>query len=164
VATIRLADMCLDGARVHGMPVGVPCDAVRETYVESLHLRRALDVLRQRWRAEVVWCLRGGAMRFNAVLAALSPISHKVLTEQLRALERAGVVARELGSAGGRHVEYRLTPLGADLPPILERLGAWGAAREHMAREHSTCTTCLHDVTAASRANGAQRRRSRPDS
>jgi DNA-binding HxlR family transcriptional regulator len=117
----------------------------RAPAVATAHLRAALDVMRRRWRAEVVWCLRGGALRFNAILAALTPVSHKVLTEQLRALERAGVVARELGPGGGRHVEYRLTPLGTELPPILERLGAWGAAHEHTMRERSARAIPLHN-------------------
>jgi DNA-binding HxlR family transcriptional regulator len=155
MASIRLAGARRGNTRVRETLGDDPHDHAGRLSEESVHLNFALDVLRRRWRADVVWCLRGGALRFNAILAALTPVSHKVLTEQLRALERAGVVARELGPGGGRHVEYHLTPLGAELPPILDRLRAWGVAHECTRRERSARAMRLHDVTEPSRANTA---------
>jgi DNA-binding HxlR family transcriptional regulator len=152
MANIGVVGMCRDQGLVRGRSGDDPHSPVEELREHDDYLRLALDVLRRRWRADVVWCLRSSAMRFNAILAALTPVSHKVLTEQLRALERAGVIAREPGPGGGRHVEYRLTPLGAELPPILERLRAWGVAHEHTRRERSTRSLRLHDVTEPSRA------------
>ena len=155
MANIRLAEARRDGGRVHENPGDDPRVPVQDIRAGGVHLNLALDVLRQRWRADVVWCLRGGAMRFNALLTVLTPVSHKVLTDQLRALEHAGVISREPGPGGGRHLEYCLTSLGAGLLPILELLRAWGVAREHTTRECVGRPMHLHDVTVSSRANSA---------
>ena len=150
MADIRLIDTRREGDHAHATTGDDLRERARQSECESVHLHLALDVLRRRWRADVVWCLRGGALRFNALLVALSPVSHKVLTEQLRALERAGVVTRSLGPHGGRRVEYRLTSLGAELPPILERLRAWGVAQERVVRERSGRAVRPRGVTGPS--------------
>jgi HxlR-like helix-turn-helix len=55
-----------------------------------------------------------------------------VLIEQLRALEEHGMVSRQSSAGHGQGIEYRLTPLGESLRPILESVIEWGA---HHARE-----------------------------
>jgi DNA-binding HxlR family transcriptional regulator len=128
-----------------------------ETQTEGAHLYRALDVLRRRWQADVIWCLRDGPQRFGVLLTALAPISHKVLTEQLRALERAGVLARDVApGADRRHVVYRLTSIGAELPPILESLRVWGASllqctRERAVRDHAALAMRSHSTRGRAR-------------
>ena len=155
MASIRLAETRRDVARVRESPGSDSRASERDNRARGVHLDLALDVLRHRWRADVVWCLRSSPMRFNALLTALKPVSHKVLTDQLRALEYAGVISREPGPGGGRYVEYRLTTLGAGLPPILELLRAWGAARERTMHEHVGRSLQLHDDVMSSRASGA---------
>ena len=49
-----------------------------------------------------------------------------MLAQQLRELERAGLVARFVAPYGRKRVEYTLTPLGDALRPLLDELERWG--------------------------------------
>jgi DNA-binding HxlR family transcriptional regulator len=53
-------------------------------------------------------------------------ISQKVLTQQLRELERDGIVARKIYHQVPPKVEYSLTPLGRTLAPVMAELCKWG--------------------------------------
>ncbi|MFJ1667591.1 winged helix-turn-helix transcriptional regulator [Streptomyces bottropensis] len=53
--------------------------------------------------------------RLLAALDPSHPISQRMLTLNLRLLERDGIIAREVFDDGRRHVEYSLTPLGREL-------------------------------------------------
>jgi len=88
----------------------------------------ALSVMRGRWKVHVLRELAEGTQRFSGLQRALVGVSHKVLTSQLRELEAAGVVEREVFAEVPPRVEYRLTPRGRSLIPVLESLHAWGAA------------------------------------
>jgi DNA-binding transcriptional ArsR family regulator len=55
----------------------------------------------------------------------LGGITPKTLSQRLRELEDAGIVAVDR-EAGRREVWYRLTPAGADLGPVVDALGRWG--------------------------------------
>jgi DNA-binding transcriptional ArsR family regulator len=55
----------------------------------------------------------------------LGGITPKTLSQRLRELEDAGIVAADR-EPGRRQVWYRLTPAGADLGPVLDALGRWG--------------------------------------
>ena len=68
----------------------------------------------------------GGASGFNELQRGLPGISRSVLTDRMRALERAEVIERRTGPKG-RTLEYRLTPAGRDLQPVVQAIGEWGA-------------------------------------
>jgi DNA-binding HxlR family transcriptional regulator len=86
-----------------------------------------LDLMRGKWKAHILWELRGRSRGFNELLAALNGVSHKVLAEQLRSLERDGFVARR--ERTGRRTEYTVTPFGRTLRPALDALAKW--AKSH---------------------------------
>lgn len=88
---------------------------------------QALEVLRGRWKVLIVRELAEGTCRFSALRRSLEGISEKVLTSQLRELERDGVVHRRVYPEVPPRVEYSLTAKGCDLIPVLEGLHAWGA-------------------------------------
>ena len=54
------------------------------------------------------------------------PISKKVLTDNLRALEEDGLIEREVFAEVPPRVEYSLSPLGMSLRPILDAMMEWG--------------------------------------
>jgi DNA-binding HxlR family transcriptional regulator len=58
-------------------------------------------------------------------------ISQKILTQQLRELERDNLVKREMFREMPVRVEYSLTPFGRTLRPVLNELDSW--ARQHLA-------------------------------
>jgi DNA-binding HxlR family transcriptional regulator len=88
-----------------------------------------LDVVSGKWKAHILWELRGGARGFNELLAALGTVSHKVLVHQLRELERDGLLTR--AARPGRRTDYALTPFGRTLRPSLDALARW--AKSHHA-------------------------------
>ena len=89
-------------------------------------LDAAIDVVGGKWKPLVLWALSGGERRFGALRRELPGISEKVLTQQLRELERDGIVRRVVHAQVPPKVEYSLTPLGESLDRALGPLGDWG--------------------------------------
>ena len=86
---------------------------------------RTLEVLGERWSFLIVRDLLRAPQRFSDLQRYLAGITPKRLTVRLRALEAAGIVARE-ETPGRREVWYRLTPKGGELRPVIESLAGWG--------------------------------------
>lgn len=93
-------------------------------------LEGAVKVIGARWASSILHVLSAGDRRFGELQRELTGISHKVLIQRLRGLERDGVVRRQVIAGGPRHVRYTLTPLGLQLLPALELLRDWGAQRQ----------------------------------
>ena len=88
----------------------------------------ALDLLASKWKVDVLYLLATGARRYSGLHRQL-PVSKKVLTETLRAMERDGLVKRQIFAEVPVRVEYSLTPLGWSLSEVLMTLFEW--ASEH---------------------------------
>jgi DNA-binding HxlR family transcriptional regulator len=94
-------------------------------YGQYCPVARACEVLTERWTPLVVRELLCGSRRFSELQRGLPLMSKSVLMQRLRSLERNGVVeSRPQPHRRGR--EFRLTPAGEDLGPIIEMLGRWG--------------------------------------
>lgn len=87
----------------------------------SQHLRWIGD----RWTLPIVVTLQAGALRFNELRRAVPNISQQMLTRTLRALERDGLVLREVYPTTPPKVEYRLSPMGTSLAAQGRELGGW---------------------------------------
>jgi DNA-binding HxlR family transcriptional regulator len=96
------------------------------SYAQYCPVAKASEILGDRWTLLIVREMLGGASGFNELHRGLPGISRSVLTERLRALERAEILERRTGPKG-RTLEYRLTPGGRDLEPVVQALGEWGA-------------------------------------
>ena len=101
-------------------------NALRERALKS---RVALELVANKWRLMITHTLATGTLRYGQLQRALGKISHKVLTQALRSLERDGIIARRTFPVVPPRVEYSLTPLGQSLLEPLELLCAW--AQEH---------------------------------
>jgi DNA-binding HxlR family transcriptional regulator len=95
-------------------------------YAQYCPVAKATEVLGDRWTLLIVREMLGGASGFNELQRGLPGISRSVLTDRMRWLERAEVVERRTGPKG-RTLEYRLTPGGRDLEPVVQAIGEWGA-------------------------------------
>ncbi len=93
-------------------------------YSQFCTVARGAEVLGERWTPLVVRELLCGSTHFNDLRRGLPRMSATLLTQRLRKLEETGVV-RRVRAAGGW--EYRLTPAGEELRPIVEQIGHWGA-------------------------------------
>ena len=95
------------------------------SYAQYCPIAKASEILGDRWTLLIVRDMLGGASGFNELQRGLPGISRSVLTDRLRALERAEVIERRTGPKG-RTLEYRLTPAGRDLEQVVQALGEWG--------------------------------------
>ena len=95
------------------------------SYAQYCPVAKASEILGDRWTLLIVREMLGGASGFNELQRGLPGISRSVLTERLRALERAEILERRTGPKG-RTLEYRLTTAGRDLEPVVQALGEWG--------------------------------------
>jgi DNA-binding HxlR family transcriptional regulator len=97
--------------------------AKRRSYDQFCGVARALDHVSERWTLLIVRNLMLGPRRYSDLIAELPGITTNLLAARLRAMEEAGLVARQPGPPA----RYELTPLGAALEPVVVELGRWGA-------------------------------------
>jgi DNA-binding HxlR family transcriptional regulator len=86
----------------------------------------ALDVIGGKWKGIVIYRLLDGTARFNDLRRLMPTVTHRVLTRQLRELEKDGVIRRTVYATVPPKVEYDLTEFGATLKPIFDMMNEWG--------------------------------------
>ncbi len=90
----------------------------------------ALDVTMElvggKWKTIVLWYLRKDKKRFSELRKLIPGITEKMLSLQLRQLEKDGFVSRKVYPEVPPRVEYALTAHGRTLLPLLEEIAAWG--------------------------------------
>ncbi len=97
---------------------------------EACPVEEGIAMLAGRWRLMVLFRLSDGPERFAALRRALPPVAgrpvtHKVLTQTLRALEADGLVWREVAATVPPQVTYGLTGAGSRLAPVFAAVAAW---------------------------------------
>ncbi len=86
-----------------------------------------LDVIGGKWKPIILWQLKADKLRFSGLQQNMQGISPKMLTKQLRELEEAGLVLREIYPEIPPRVEYSLTEFGKTVLPVLDALCEWGS-------------------------------------
>jgi DNA-binding HxlR family transcriptional regulator len=94
-----------------------------------------LEVIGGKWKSLILWWLRDGVLRFGELRRKIPGVSERMLTQQLRELERHGVVRRQVYPEVPPKVEYSLTPYGRSLRPITDLMCHWG--KRHLRRSPS---------------------------
>ncbi len=89
----------------------------------------AIRMLDGRWKLVILFHLFGGrTLRFSDLERAVPAVSQKMLAQQLRQLERDGLVTRTVHPEVPPRVDYRLTAWGQSLCPALDQLLTWREA------------------------------------
>jgi len=88
-------------------------------------LERALAVVEGRWKALIICQLMVRNMRYHELEKILGDISRRILTYELRFLQRQGIVQRSFARADRRWVEYSLTDRGRSLNGVILELVSW---------------------------------------
>ncbi|KXK63306.1 HxlR family transcriptional regulator [Micromonospora rosaria] len=83
-----------------------------DVFARNCDSRRTLEHIASKWGILALAALRAEAYRFNALRRRVDGVSEKMLSQTLQALERDGLVHREVQTSIPPHVEYSLTPLG----------------------------------------------------
>lgn len=92
-------------------------------YGQYCPLAVTCEILTERWTPLVVRELLAGSTRFNDIRRGVPLMSPTLLSQRLKSLERAGIVER---LADAHTVDYRLTPAGRALQPIVDAMATWG--------------------------------------
>lgn len=87
---------------------------------------KSLDVIGGKWKSVALFHLLGGPLRFNRLRRLMPTVTQRMLTLQLRELERDGLIERTVFPVVPPHVEYKLTAKGLTLEPLLLMLRDWG--------------------------------------
>src|SRR3990167_6897449 len=87
----------------------------------------ALDVIGSKWKGVILFHLLDGTQRFNELRRKMPSVTQRMLTRQLRQLEKDGVINRVVYPQVPPKVEYSLTPFGQKLKPLLFLLREWGS-------------------------------------
>ncbi|MFD0695758.1 winged helix-turn-helix transcriptional regulator [Paenibacillus sp. GCM10027628] len=96
-------------------------DKIYNTAVEA-----TLEVIGGKWKPVILFHLTFGKKRNNEFKSLIPMITQKVLTQQLRELEEAGIILRISYNQVPPKVEYELTEFGWSLKEILHLMCRWG--------------------------------------
>jgi DNA-binding HxlR family transcriptional regulator len=97
--------------------------ARKETYCP---VEATLDLIGNKWNVLILREVFVGKRRFGELYKAIAGITQKMLTQQLREMERDGILNRKLFAEVPPRVEYSLTRYGRSLKPILNAMHNWG--------------------------------------
>ncbi|CCF17044.1 hxlR-like helix-turn-helix family protein [Brevibacillus laterosporus GI-9] len=89
-------------------------------------METTLDVIGGKWKGIILYHLIDGKKRFNEFRKLHPCITQRMLTLQLRELERDGIIHREVYKEVPPKVEYSLTEFGRTLEPIILLMKDWG--------------------------------------
>lgn len=96
------------------------------------HLEReVLDLIADKWAMLIVNALGPGTLRFTEIECQVQGISHKMLAQTLRGLERHGIVSRFVHATVPPRVDYTLTESGRDLLAVAIQLCSWTKQNRH---------------------------------
>ena len=85
-----------------------------------------MGLIGDKWKILIIRDLLTGTKRFGELRKSLSGISQKVLTNNLRDMEKSKLIHREVFAEVPPRVEYSLTDTGWSLKPILDSMVKWG--------------------------------------
>ncbi|WP_281906162.1 winged helix-turn-helix transcriptional regulator [Phytohabitans aurantiacus] len=87
-------------------------ELVADVFARACTSRAVLENVAGKWGVLALAALSEGAYRFNALRRRVDGISEKMLSQTLQALERDGLVRRDVQATIPPKVEYSLTPAG----------------------------------------------------
>ncbi|WP_244162362.1 winged helix-turn-helix transcriptional regulator [Amycolatopsis regifaucium] len=127
-------------------PAGNPS---RPNPLPGCPMAAAFAAIGGKWKLTLLYWLAHGETHFAGLRRRGTPITPKVLTEQLRELEADGLIERVVTGPVPARVIYRLTPYGTTVLPVVEGVRVWGET--HLQRtggvtapeEAMSCTTAI---------------------
>jgi len=86
-----------------------------------------------KWKTVVLWYLRNDPKRFSELNRMIPYITEKMLSLQLKQLEKDGLIERKVFAEVPPRVEYTLSEEGKTMKPMLEEIAKWG---RYMGKKH----------------------------
>lgn len=94
----------------------------------------AVQLIGNKWKLLILRNLLARPWRFNELLKSIPGLSQKVLTDNLRAMEKDGIITRTVYPEVPPRVEYALSELGESMRPIIKALEIWGTDYQELVR------------------------------
>lgn len=94
-----------------------------------------LMLIGNKWKIFIIQQLMDKPFRFSELRRAIPGISEKVLTDNLRALEKDGLITRTVFPEVPPRTEYALSKLGDTMRPIIKSMEHWGTGYQKLVRE-----------------------------
>jgi DNA-binding HxlR family transcriptional regulator len=92
----------------------------------NIGVEATIDVIGGKWKPVILCHLKHGTMRTSELKKAIPHITQKMLTQQLRELEKDGIINRIVYQQVPPKVEYEISEYGSTLNELLEHLCKWG--------------------------------------
>ncbi len=92
-------------------------------------IRNILSRVTGKWQILILLCLEDGALRFGEIKRTVGDVTQRVLTENLRSLERDGYLTRTVHEGPPLAVSYSLTERGRSLVELIRPLVHWAVDR-----------------------------------
>ncbi len=100
-----------------------------DKHPELCRVDDALNILVGKWKPIILLTLlQQGTKRFSELKRSVPGITQKMLTNQLRELEKEDIITRKVYAQVPPKVEYSITEYGKSLEPILVAMHDWGTA------------------------------------
>jgi len=91
-------------------------------------VKATMEIIGGKWKPIILYYLKDGTQRFGELQRLIPNITKKMLTQQLRELERDKIIERKVFHQVPPKVEYSLSKYGKSLKPVLELMANWGTA------------------------------------
>ena len=99
-----------------------------QTLVSACPIEDVMRALSGRWPTLLLYYLKDGTKRFSDLQRDNPTVSHRILSLELKKLEKVGLVRRTEYEGYPRHVDYDLTHAGRQLVPMIDGLADWWEA------------------------------------
>ena len=93
-----------------------------------------MNIIGGKWKPSIIYMIRTDRNRYSLLLKNITEISKQTLTNQLRELEKDGIIERIIYPEIPPRVEYKITPYGKTLLPIIDSMSNW--AQKHMPKKN----------------------------
>jgi DNA-binding HxlR family transcriptional regulator len=118
-------------------------------YNQACPVARTLDLIGDRWTLLIIRDMFLGKSRFSEFRKSVPAPPPKLLSERLQRLEQAGLVERAIYSERPVRAEYRLTPEGRTLHPILREIVDWGLEHTFNEEEEASLRPMIRGYVAS---------------
>ena len=85
-----------------------------------------MSVINGKWKLVILWYLKDGPQRFTALKKLIPQCSLKMFNDNLKELEKEGIIERKVFAEVPPRVEYKISEYGLSLLPIVNVLRNWG--------------------------------------
>lgn len=102
-------------------------------------IEAAIDLIGGKYKSVILWHLTGKTLRYSELHRLIPKATDKMLAQQLRELEKDGLINRKVYPVVPPKTEYSLTGFGKTIAPVLDAMCDWAASYLDKPALKSTC-------------------------